>query len=353
MTSQITLIFITIILLSGCGGGTESTGPAPDPDPDPDPEPRTTVTVPDVRGLLASNADQEIEDAGLSVGAVTREFDPSTEIDRVATQDPAGGERITLGTAVNYEVSRGPRSAPPTTCPPQMIQYFKFEESGPNYADELGGVSATCTRCPMAIPGRIGTGQRFDGSDDGLNVADNDQFDWTLDDEFSIEFWMRSDSVACTRARVIVGRSAPDVRLNQIQAGTRCSNDESFPHFRLEDSAGTGGGNGNFPSADKRFIDGDWHHVVSIRTLDQLHLYIDGVNRDSIPKTDYIRDFITTTELNIGWLNRFQNEFRFKGDLDELALYKRALTDEEILEHFNNGQQGLGYCEVGNGAAQP
>lgn len=353
LISRIIPIFVTIILLSGCGGGTESTDPAPDPDPDP--EPRTTVTVPDVRGLLASDANQQIEDIGLSVGAVTREFNPSTEIDRVTTQNPAGGEMTTLGTAISYEVSRGPRSAPPTTCPAQMIQYFKFEEDGPNYTDELGGASATCigNGCPMAIPGRVGMGQSFDGSDDGLNVADNDQFDWTLEDEFSIEFWMRSDDVVCARRRIIVGRVAPDVRLNQMWTGTNCDKGESFPRFRLSDSAGTDGGNSDFPTADKGFIDGNWHHVVSVRTLTQIHLYIDGVKRDSIPKADYIRDFITTTELNIGWLNRFQNEFRYQGDLDELAFYKRALADEEILDHFNNGQQGLGYCEVGNGAAQP
>ncbi|MCP4406254.1 MAG: PASTA domain-containing protein [Gammaproteobacteria bacterium] len=326
------------------------------------------MIVPDVRGLLESDAGREIEGAGLSVGQITREFSESVETSRVIKQDPSAGEMALLDNSVSFEISRGPRGALATTCPSQMIQYFKFEELSPNFVDELGGSSATCSRCPTSVQGRVGRAQSFDGRDDGVNVADNGQFDWSLQDEFTIEYWMRSDSAACTRVEVIVGRRGARPSEFQMWTGLRCGSNMKQPlRFFLLDNAGSRGGNNIWPDLgpDRNEIfpdvpregvdltDGNWHHIAAVRTLTQIHLYFDGINKLSVEKEDYIRDFAATTELNIGWLDGFENEFRYDGIIDELALYKRALTEEEILQHFSNGLNGLGYCEAGDGMAQP
>ncbi len=40
------------------------------------------------------------------------------------------------------------------------------------------------------------------------------------------------------------------------------------------------------------------------------------------------------------------DRFHYNGDLDEVAYYSKALTDEEVREHFDRGRMlGAGYCD--------
>jgi len=237
-----------------------------------------------------------------------------------------------------------------SVCPAQMTQYFSLEEDNPPYTDLLRGISANCTRCPTAITGLVGTGQRFDGNNE-IDVPDNGQFDWGSDDEFSIEYWMRSAS-ACTGGvnEVIVGRQGANNQKPHLWTG--CSHTaEGRAIFVLHDAGGGTGGNSNWPRSTNPITDGQWHHIVAVKTKTQIHLYTDG-EKSSAEKI-YVAGFDSTTPLNIGYINLGDSNtgsrhFRYEGDLDEVAYYSRALTDEEVSTHFNRGQQmGRGYCERG------
>jgi hypothetical protein len=50
-----------------------------------------------------------------------------------------------------------------------------------------------------------------------------------------------------------------------------------------------------------------------------------------------------TAALNIGWLD-LDPYYHFDGVVDELALYNRALSLDEIRRHYNEGESGPGYC---------
>lgn len=235
-----------------------------------------------------------------------------------------------------------------SVCPAQMTQYFKFEENASPYADLLGGPSANCSNCPTAIQGLIGSGLRFDGSNE-IDVPDNGQFDWERDDEFSIEYWMNSTS-NCQRAgdrnnEVIVGRQGPTHPNPHMWTGctTRPEVQGGLAVFVLMDVDGGTGGNTDWPVSSSPITDGFWHHIVAVKTRTHIHLYVDGI-KSSVAK-NYAAGFASTTPLNIGYLN-LSDRFRYNGDLDEVAYYSKALTDEEVLEHFNWGQMlGAGYCD--------
>ena len=85
-----------------------------------------------------------------------------------------------------------------------------------------------------------------------------------------------------------------------------------------------------------------WNHIIIIYVNKQPKLYLNGT---------FIKNGLTTTK-NVhpskaiigggqyGW---------YQGLIDEVAVYKRALTLEEIQQHYQNGLAGYGYLGEGSG----
>lgn len=92
-----------------------STGPA-----------ETMVTVPsDLVGDLLYNVTARLEDAGLSVGNITRDDSSTEPADTVISTNPAGGSEVSEGTSVDIVVSSGANS-------PKVLTYSVPLPSGVN-----------------------------------------------------------------------------------------------------------------------------------------------------------------------------------------------------------------------------
>ena len=92
-----------------------STGPA-----------KTMVTVPsDLVGDLLYNVTARLEDAGLSVGNITRDDSSTEPADTVISTNPAGGSEVSEGTSVDIVVSSGANS-------PKVLTYSVPLPSGVN-----------------------------------------------------------------------------------------------------------------------------------------------------------------------------------------------------------------------------
>ena len=89
---------------------------------------------------------------------------------------------------------------------------------------------------------------------------------------------------------------------------------------------------------------GAWHHVVAVRdaSANQIRIYVDGTGNSEL--APYTAGFgSSTAALNIGWLN-LAGGYHFDGIVDEVALYDRALSPDEIRQHHDEGASGPGYC---------
>jgi len=75
-----------------------------------DPQTAVQVTVPDVVGKSRAEAEQDLEDAGLEVGNITRvpPVDDTQEPNTVVEQDPAADEMVDRGTAVDLTIVESP-----------------------------------------------------------------------------------------------------------------------------------------------------------------------------------------------------------------------------------------------------
>jgi hypothetical protein len=228
-------------------------------------------------------------------------------------------------------------------CPTDMTHYWKLDETtGPPYEDFYGSNDATCTDCPVATMGIVNGGQLFDGSSDEVNVDDDDTFDWSNSQSFSIEFWAQTTS-DCTGNEVIVGRD--DGWGAPLHWWVGCEGTSGSAKFYLIDTDGTQTGEvDHWPQGSNSMNDGAWHHIVAVRDAaeNEIRLYVDGVEEDSSSATYSAGFEASSTALNIGHL---MSGFNFDGTLDEVALYNRALSAGEIQGHYNDGI-GRGYCET-------
>lgn len=224
----------------------------------------------------------------------------------------------------------------PDVCPDDMISYWKMDdESVPDIVDSFNDHDGTCSSgCPEPNENGIVNGALyFDGGDE-VQVADHDDFDWSSSDSFSIEIWLNTTQ-DLTGNKVFVGKYKGGSDMSWWLGGGDDVND-NIAILSVRDSLG----NSQSIYGEKPLSDGQWHHIVGVRDadVDTLSLYVDGIGK-SVSKS-YSGDFVGTDPIYIGY---YIGSYHFRGLLDEVAIYKRALTVQEVMEHWNSGT-GRNYC---------
>ena len=234
-----------------------------------------------------------------------------------------------------------PPPPPATTVPDSTISYWKLDETttfdpavAVTYTDSVGtndgdSTGSDPTESPVPAAGRVGVGQTF-GSDTGINVPADDSFDFLATDSFSIECWMRGTAAT---TQVFIGRDDPGLDL-QWWVGTFAP---GVAAFNLSKGGVDVFLEGTIPLDNTKF-----YHIVAVRdgSANENRLYVDGVLDDTESAT-YADGFASLADLNIGWINR-SHGYHFQGTLDEVALYDKALSASEILEHYQAGLAGKG-----------
>ncbi|MDH2387249.1 DNRLRE domain-containing protein [Streptomyces sp. HNM0663] len=84
--------------------------------------------------------------------------------------------------------------------------------------------------------------------------------------------------------------------------------------------------------------DGRWHHVVLSGTNTTQSLYLDGVKVGSLSGTiseqSHPYAYIGGGYGSSGWMGLPEDTYHFRGHVDEVALYRKALTDEKVAAHY-------------------
>jgi hypothetical protein len=212
-----------------------------------------------------------------------------------------------------------------TPVPPGISAWFTFDEPMFRQPGE---------HRPQRVPGLVGSALRFNGVDEYLEVPASTPGLDVGEGDFTIELWIRTKQSAGTPSIV-------DKRGRQPR-GYLIFTYQGRPGFQLADGArGTG------PFAAAGIADGNWHHVAGVvhRLPPQpAIIYVDG----ALEK--YCRGDVTLTNLDVSqplWLGRHHSNVQvdrenvyFKGDIDELTFYRRALTAAEIRSIFRAGAHG-------------
>jgi hypothetical protein len=230
--------------------------------------------------------------------------------------------------------------------------YWRFDAiTGGMVPSELAG------RPPLRATGPIRLGT--DGADNRWAEFASDTVEQCLELEglwqpprdpgYAIELWVLSERIghAALASLIEPGMPADDYRHLALIELTATEHQSLLPpgsppgsvRFLHRWPPGDSGGDNAFSS--KHYIPYRWHHLVAQRNLGRMELYLDGAPAPAMPLR---ADALTAPcRLLLGRLKpvpRLPGRVHsrpFVGRIDELALYNRPLSAEEIERHFELG----------------
>lgn len=165
----------------------------------------------------------------------------------------------------------------------------------------------------------------FDGSNDYIDISNS--FGIFDDEIFSVSFWFKADSNS--QRQTIVGFEGENKILMDIKgpAATGCPDSGEFC-FWWKDTASS------YENVDttSAITTDVWHHVVAVADDDTAYIYFNGV----LNATSSITAMVSESENSaIGGSGGY-----FDGEIDEVKIFNRALSEEEAGNLYNYGDVG-------------
>jgi hypothetical protein len=219
-----------------------------------------------------------------------------------------------------------------------LISYYKMDEASGNLLDAHGSNTLTETAGSAgAETGLINGGRRFgNGANNYATIADNASVS-TGDIDFSIQAWVKFDSLVGGTFQVIAGRWPNEYLLYWQDFGGAGTNRFVFQFGSGSVTATTFGA----PST------GTWYHVIGWHDSVNNQL---GISINTTADTASYSSGASDTGVNFT-LGR--NDDGGGGNLiatlDEVGFWKRVLTSGERTSLYNSGS-GLSYDSFGGGA---
>ena len=228
-------------------------------------------------------------------------------------------KKVVLGVLVAIFVIVGLASPTIAQASQDAVLILHFDEgSGTTVKDESGHGNDGTVYGATWTTGISGKALNFDGVDDYVDIPDSDSFDDLS--EFSVSLWINMDENDPRDWPVIIGRQKNN---NQ---GLWCFQDQHTHHLGLNigDGATNTGGDTKFLTVPIN----EWHFVTFAFDGTIMRNYIDGKYKHShIPLINYLN---SKTNFYIGG----RHSGYFNGSIDEVAIWNRVLSPEEIEAHY-------------------
>ena len=178
--------------------------------------------------------------------------------------------------------------------------------------------------------GKIKQGLQFDGIDDYVDCGVDNSLNM-VNENFTVSLWFITNNPGSgSRDLLMKGAYSPggkNYSIISINGGNLS--------IAIDDNA-----NGyKIVTSSINYMDGNWHYVVGVRDSNNLRLYVDG-NEDANSPTDITNygslDSIRSLRLGCGSNepNNGNPGNWFAGKIDEIKIYNRALSSEEILADY-------------------
>lgn len=254
----------------------------------------------------------------------------STEQNPSVTYASPGRYKVTLVASNDFKSSEKSVDDFVLVIPSEgLVAFYPFDgsekDTGPNGFDpvQLGEVVFTGTD---RLTGTNKTAV-FDGSS-ALIVPDNDAFNFGTAD-FSVSCWVKTGLTN----KMFIWMESGKGGSKDNQAWHRMGNNTSTQLLQLatEDQDG-----GSFVSVGEngRVSDDVWHHTVCVREGLVTRVYVDGVKvgeatAKAVKNVSNEADFKIGVQEGTGGFNNY-----FNGQMDDMIIYGKALTDEEVAELF-------------------
>ena len=207
-----------------------------------------------------------------------------------------------------------PQDAPGDALPSDLVAYWACDDDPTDGAlDSTGnGHTAICEgACPTLVPGKLGMAYQFDATQsEDLVVPDSTAFRGNV----TVSAWFYANDA--TASLSILAKPVGTGTDNSWQLEVR---DNGFLSFS--------GGSVHYLDSPATITRNVWHHAAGTWDGTTKRLYLDGVEVANVAAT-------LSYDTHGVWLGADQNSgataLYFSGKLDELRVYSRALSAQEI-----------------------
>ena len=227
-----------------------------------------------------------------------------------------------------------------------LVSYWTFDQkdiAGGTVKDVWGENDGKIVGDPKVVDGQVGEALEFDGSDDYVNLTNLGDFGEKVGAS-TFEAWVKTSfkkdwttlfkvlDQGCNMAWAIdVNRSA--------KAGFPFAEDIVHYYVRQKSAAGC---NAIAVEIEFPLSDGKWHHIV-FGIVDpgksEVSIYMDGEPQEIIvgdaKKLDTFIPFVEPVYIGAA-NNRGNVERHFPGLIDEVRIYDRPLTADEVTRNFKS-----------------
>ncbi|MCK4751861.1 MAG: hypothetical protein KAS75_00340, partial [Planctomycetes bacterium] len=250
------------------------------------------------------------EDTGLNPGA---EYSYC-----VKTRDKSANQNETGFSAVVSATTEG-----------GLVAHWKLDETTGNIAyDAAGTGNGTLMGDPTWTTGQIDGALDFDGIDDCVDVSDDTLLRFSQSDSFSITCWVKPNSEEPTMHGYLVSKMRASAQSGVFGYQLYWASSQSKFIFNVEASRrGKVEANTSITSADV------WHQVTAVYDNKDMKIYLDGQLEGT--QTFTYNTGTTTPDKNLSIGARSYDsvlEYYFNGKIDDVRIYNKALSGEEIEE---------------------
>ncbi len=194
---------------------------------------------------------------------------------------------------------------------PNLVAWWQFDEGTGTIAyDSAGSNDGNLVNGPVWTTGKIGGGLSFDGTDDYVNCGSGA----SNYDNITVSAWMKTSTFGALVSNHYYYNSYGTwytLFSNVIEIGDNSQGGYKYLTF-------------NTPT-----LDGLWHHVVYTKNGINHAIYVDGSLDQQFTSN---ADISQNVPLFIGrkWITSNSNPWLFNGIIDDVRIYDRALSAEEI-----------------------
>ena len=218
-----------------------------------------------------------------------------------------------------------------------LVAYYPFngnanDESGNGNNGTIYGATLTTDRF-----GNTNKAYSFDGVDDYVNCGTgNGSFNFSSYTNFTLAVWIKTamSPSSNTWPMIISKETGPSVRTGYnivINPADSSWGSVGTVFIEVFSSSKTSGA-----VSTTLINDNQWHYIVGIRRGNTIEIYVDGSLENS--RSCIEDDISNNMKMVIGKHSTNNSSFLpFKGTLNDIRIYNRALSESEIQELYNEG----------------
>lgn len=204
------------------------------------------------------------------------------------------------------------------------VGYWKLDEASGNIKDWSGkGNTGIAYYLTYSQPGRFGTACSFNGTTSYINCGTGSSLN--IEGIITIEAWIKSNGYTSKSQAIWLGEKiATGETKNYLVLLTT----QSIAFDQYPPSGGS--------ISSNRILDyNTWYHIVAIQNGTWRGIYINGI----LDKSDNSAETFSGGTID-AWIigQRIYNASTFNGTIDDIRIYNRALSAQEIKRHYMAGR---------------